>query len=71
MGYLLNGGIPYTQTSTVITMDRNYLYFAASTNYGCATEKGIDNIYYKAEQEGLLEDLRLTNDCIVNAIRLS
>ncbi len=52
-------------------MDRNYLYFTSSASYGCTTEKGIDNIYYKAEQEGLLEDLRLTNDCIVNAIRLS
>ena len=71
MGYLLNGGVPYTQPNTVITMDRNYLYFTSSASYGCTTEKGIDNIYYKAEQEGLLEDLRLTNDCIVNAIRLS
>ena len=52
-------------------MDRNYLYFQRGASYGCATEKGIDDIYYKAEGEGLLEELRATNDCVINSIRLS
>lgn len=52
-------------------MDRNYIYSKKNTGYGCATEKGIDNVYYKAEAEGLLEDLRKTNDCIIESIRLS
>lgn len=52
-------------------MDRDYLYFDNRSSYGCTTEKGIDNIYHKAESEGLLEDLRKTNDCIVDSIRLS
>lgn len=51
-------------------MDRDYLYFDNRRSYGCTTEKGIDNIYHKADSEGLLEDLRLTNDCIVESIRL-
>jgi hypothetical protein len=70
VGYLLNNGLPYTQSNTIITMDRDYLYFDNRRSYGCTTEKGIDNIYHKADSEGLLEDLRLTNDCIVESIRL-
>jgi hypothetical protein len=51
-------------------MDRDYLYFGGRNSYGCTTEKGIDNVYYRALEEGTLETLRETNDCIVDAVKI-
>ena len=51
-------------------MDKNYLPFDNRTSYGCKAEKGIDNVYYRAVEEGTLETLRETNDCIVDAVKI-
>lgn len=50
-------------------MDRDYLPFDNRGSYGCKVEKGIFDIYHKADSEGLLETLRETNDCIVADIK--
>lgn len=69
MGYSINNGLTYNNIITETTMDRDYLPFDNRNSYGCAVEKGIFNIYYKADSEGLLESLRETNDCIVADIK--
>lgn len=50
-------------------MDRDYIIGGTKTSYGCKLEKGVFDIYYKAESENLLDSLRETNDCIVNDIK--
>lgn len=69
MGYLINNGLPYNTSITIGNMDRDYLYFDNRNSYGCKLEKGVFDIYHKAESEGLLDTLRETNDCIVADIK--